>query len=192
MQFFAGNTSKAQAFVKEVFGYEASYVIGSSSIVKNGWNSETGFLNNDLQRVHDNDYYQYFSYSLKSEVPIKQWNDIVSNLNHTLGFKKFSDLIVNSSANNNLGISTSQNDGFFSATCDLNSIVDIECIQDYDLASENNFYVDGKLTSTEINFDSVILQDYSESIGNRVLQIDDISGDFNTSITRTFVTSFNI
>ena len=187
-----GNSSKSQAFIREIFENEEFYEINSSSIVENGWNSLTGFLNNDSQRVQNSDYYQYFSYSLKSEVPIQEWNDVVSNLNHTLGFKKFSDLVLNSSANNNQGISTSQNDGSFSAVCDLNSVVDIECIQDYDLASENNFYVDGVLTSTEINFDSVILQDYSESIGNRVLQIDDISEDFNTSVTRTFVTSFNI
>lgn len=187
-----GSSSNSQALVKEVFENEDFYTIDSSSIVKIGWNKETGFLNNNLQRIHDNDYYQYFSYSLKSEIPIQEWNDVVSNLNHTLGFKKFSDLLLNSSPKNNSGIATDQNDGSFSAVCDLNSVVDIECIQDYDLASENNFYVDGKLTSTEINFDSVILQDYSESIGNRVLQIDDISEDFNTSLTRTFVISFNI
>jgi hypothetical protein len=190
--FIVGNSSKSQAFIREIFEYEEFYEINSSSIVGSGWNSQTGFLNNDLQRVQNSDYYQYFSYSLKSEVPIQEWNDVVNNLNHTLGFKKFSDLILNSSADNNTGISTSQNDGSFSAVCDLNSVVDIECIQDYDLASENNFYVDGVLTSNEINFNSVILQDYLESIGNRVLQIDDISGDFNTLVTRTFVTSFNI
>ena len=187
-----GNSSKSQAFIREIFEKEEFYEIDSSSIVENGWNRQTGFLNDDSQRVQNSDYYQYFSYSLKSEIPIQEWNDVVSNLNHTLGFKKFSDLILNSSAQNNLGIATSQNDGSFSAVCDLNSVVDIECIQDYDLASENSFYVDGTLTSTEINFDSVILQDYSESVGNRVLQIDDISQDFNTSVTRTFVTSFNI
>lgn len=187
-----GNSSKSQAFIREVFENEEFYEIDSSSIVENGWNSLTGFLNNDSQRVQNSDYYQYFSYSIKSEVPIQEWNDVVSNLNHTLGFKKFSDLILNSSANNNQGITTSQDNGSFSSVCDLNSVVDTECIQDYDLVSENNFYIDGVLTSTEINFDSVILQDYSESIGNRVLQIDDISEDFNTSVTRTFVTSFNI
>jgi hypothetical protein len=187
-----GNSSKSQAFIREIFGYEGSYKINSSSIVEHGWNKQTGFLNNDQQRIQNSDYYQYFSYSLKSEVSIEEWNDVVNNLNHTLGFKKFSDLILNSSARNNLGISTAQNDGSFSAVCDLNSVVDIECTRDYDLASENNFYIDGILTSSEINFNSVILQDYSESIGNRVLKIDDISGDFNTSVTRTFVTSFNI
>jgi len=186
-----GSTSKSQAFVKEVFENESFCKIGSSSIVKNGWKSETGFLNSDLQRIQDSDYYQYFSYSLKSEIEIEEWNDVVSNLNHTLGFKKFSDLEINSLPQTS-GIQTSQNGGFFSAVCDLNSMVDVDCVQDYDLVSENSLYAGNTLTSDEIVFNSVILQDYSESIGNRVLIIDDISNDFNTSLSNTFVTSFNI
>jgi hypothetical protein len=186
-----GKISKSQAFIKEVFSYESFYNIDSSSIVINGWNNQTGFLNDNLQRISDNDYYQYFSYSLKSEVSFEDWKDVVSNLNHTLGFKKFSDLIVNSTPTNP-GISTDQNFGNFSAISDLNSIVDVDCIYDYDLVSENNFYVEENLTSDEIIFNSTILQDYSESVGNRVLIIDDISQDFNTSLARVFVTSFNI
>jgi len=186
-----GETSKSQAFVREVLISESFDNIESSSIVKGGWNTESGFLNNDLQRVQDSDYYQYFSYSLKSEVSFNEWNDVVSNLNHTLGFKKFSDLIVKSLPNNS-GITTIQNEGSFTSLSDLNSIVDIDCISDYDLVSENSFYIDDKLTSDEIEFNSAILQDYSESSGNRVLIIDDISQDFNTSISRSYVTSFNI
>lgn len=186
-----GKISKSQAFIKEVLSYESFYKVDSSSIVIDGWNSSTGFLNDNLQRIHDSDYYQYFSYSLKSEVPFEDWKDVVSNLNHTLGFKKFSDLVVSSSPPN-AGISTDQNDGSFSATSDLNSIVDVECVYDYDLVSENSFYVENTLTSDEIAFNSAILQDYSESVGNRALIIDDISQDFNTSISRVYVTSFNI
>ena len=90
------------------------------------------------------------------------------------------------------GIQTSQTDGTFTSRCDLNNTVDVDCVHDYDLVSENSFYVDGKLTSNEIIFNSTIFQDYSESVGNRVLLIDDISDEFNPSITRTFVTSFSI
>ena len=186
-----GESSKSQAFVREIFNNESFYQINSSSVVSSGWNSEIGFLNNDLQRIQDSNYYQYFSYSLKSDIPIQEWNDVVSNLNHTLGFKKFSDLIVNSLPEVS-GIQTSQDGGSFSAICDLNSTVDIDCVQDYDLVSENSLYIENTLTSDEIAFNSVILQDYSESIGNKVLIIDDISDEFNTSVTRTFVTSFSI
>ena len=59
---------------------------------------QTGKLNESFQRIHDNDYYQYFSYSVKSNISLENWNSIVSDLNHTLGFKKFSDLSVESYA----------------------------------------------------------------------------------------------
>lgn len=186
-----GKSSKSQAFVRDIFTNESFCKIDSSSIVINNWNKNTGFLNNNSQRIQDSDYYQNFSYSLKSEIPIQEWNDAVSNLNHTLGFKKFSDLIVESTPIIS-GISTIQNDGLLSSITDLNSTVDIECINDYDLVSENYFYIQDTLTSDEIVFNSVIIQDYFESIGNRVLTIDDISNDFNTSLSKTFVTSFNI
>ena len=58
--------------------------------------------------------------------------------------------------------------------------------------TENSLIVDNVLSSNQINFASRIIQDYSESIGNRVLLIDDISEEFNTQIPETFVTSFNI
>jgi hypothetical protein len=94
----SGKTSKSQGIIREIFVNESFYDIDSSSIVENGWNRETGFLNNDLQRIHDSDYYQNFSYSLNSEVPIQEWNDDVNNLNHTLGFKLFGNLTINSVA----------------------------------------------------------------------------------------------
>jgi hypothetical protein len=190
-ELIIGENSKSQAFIREIFEYETFYEVRSSSIVESGWNRKTGFLNDSTQVIQDSDYYQYFSYSLESEISIEDWDTVVSNLNHTLGFKKFSNLILNSNPNES-GISTSQNEGFFSSVCDLNSIVDVECIQDFDLVSENSFYVNETLTSDEIIFNSVVLQDYSESVGNRVLIIDDISEDFNTSLSRTFVTSFTI
>jgi hypothetical protein len=186
-----GESSRASGIIDEIYISDSSYNVDSYSIVRKGWFSETGFLNKDTQRIQDSDYYQQFSYSLKSEIPIQEWNDVVSNLNHTLGFKKFSDLIINSSPEVS-GIQTSQDNGFFSAKCDLNSTVDVDCIQDYDLVLENSFYSDNTLTSDEIIFNSIILQDYSESLGNRVLVVDDISNEFNTSVSNTFVTSFNI
>jgi len=186
-----GETSKSQAIVREIFAFDSYCKVDSSSIVRNGWNKNTGYLNDNSQRIHDNDYYQYFSYAIKSEISIEDWKTAVENLNHTLGFKKFSNLEVNSTTGSVI-LNKDQNQGLFNSVCDLNSTVDIECIHDYDLASENNFYIDGKLTSDEIIFNSSILIDYTESVGNRVLTIDDISDEFNTSYSQNFVTSFNI
>jgi hypothetical protein len=186
-----GDFSKSQAFIKEIISLDSFYNINSSTTVNQGWKKQTGFLNDSLQKLCDSDYYQYFSYSIKSEVSIDEWDNYVTNLNHTLGFKKFSDLILNSDPQN-IGIQTSQNNGAFTSVCELDSSVDVDCVQDFDLVYENYFYIENFITSDEIIFNSVKLIDYTESVGNRVLIIDDISKDFNTTLSNTFVTSFNI
>ena len=85
--------------------------------------NNTGCLNNDLQRVIDSDYYQYFSYSLKSEVQYEKWKEPVSTLNHTSGFKKFSDLII--SNNEEVGITSVQTESKFEIVNDLISLMDL-------------------------------------------------------------------
>ena len=89
-----GETSGTKSIITEYTSYNTLYEVGSSSIVKEGWKTNSGFLNDNQQRIFDSNYYQYFSYSLQSEVEYSKWNEPVSSLNHTSGFKKFSDLIA--------------------------------------------------------------------------------------------------
>ena len=49
------------------------------------------------------------------------------------------------------------------------------------LLQENNLVQGSKLVSDEIVFSNRVLTDYFESVGNRVLSIDDISGEFNSN-----------
>ena len=112
-------------------------------------------------------------------------------MNHTLGFKKFATYIFDSDIDN-IGISTNQNNGLFDPIVDRFEVIDVECIRDFDLVSENSFYVNKTLNSDEIIFNSKILLDYAQSIGNRALILDDISDQFNSQISQIFVTSFNI
>lgn len=174
-----GETSKAKGSIVEVEDLNAIYTVGSSSIVRKGWNKETGFLNNQFQVTSDNNYYQNFSYSIKSKVDYETWNESIGNLNHTSGFKKFSDLTVESIDSQFVGISTSQNDGDFSAISDLVREIDLNCVNDFDLAREKTLEIDSEYYSKEIIFNSVSLQDELQSIGNRVLMIDDISDQFS-------------
>jgi len=194
-ELIIGETSNSQANIESVDIYSTSYNIKSSSIVKNKWNSESGFLNNTFQRLHDNDYYQYFSYSIKSKINYETWNNLVSNLNHTAGFKKFSDLIVESKDETFVGIATNQNNGDFVGVSDLIRIIDVNCINDYDLAFEKSLKIDSNLISDEIVLRTKILQDYFESVGNRVLSIDDFSNQFNSNPRSTpfsIVSTFNL
>ncbi len=174
-----GQSSSSKGIISNITSSVCNYIVGSSSTVFKGWQKETGILNNQFQRIHDSDYYQYFSYSLKSQVPFDTWGDAIGNLNHTAGFKKFSELIVESSPLRS-GINTEQNFGDVSGIADLSRVIDLNCVHDYDLVSENNFDIDGQIKSDEIRFNSRVIQDYIESIGNRVLSIDDIGREFNS------------
>ena len=134
--YILGKSSGSIGIIKKVFSSYTKSEVNSSSIVELGWKKETGQLNNNLQRLHDNNYYQYFSYSLKSKVPYQKWDSSVEILNHTSGFKKFSDLIVESNPEDFSGLSTEQTLGTFEAKSDLDTIIDTNCISDFDLASE--------------------------------------------------------
>ena len=92
-----GQTSGTQGTVKSKVDYNSDIETESSSIVEKGWNKTTGFFNDNQQRISDNFYYQNFSYAIKSKIPLQTWDDAVSSLNHTSGFLKFSDLIIESS-----------------------------------------------------------------------------------------------
>ena len=180
-QYIIAEDSQNEGLISSVDEYNAVYTVSSNSIVQQGSHTERGFLNNSFQRIHDNDYYQYFSYSLKSKVEYEDWNDAVSSMNHTAGFKKFSDLIIESEDGGDFsGISTAQNEGDFSGLADFISVMDVECVNDFDLATEKTLTIGSDLISDEIVFNSSILQDYFESVGNRVLLIDDFSELFNS------------
>ena len=179
-QTVKGKTSGSVGIIDEIIDFESNYKIDAYSQVRKGWNRETGFLNNDFQRVHDNDYYQYFSYELKSQTDLNTWDNAVSALNHTAGFKRFGNLVIESNPTNS-GISTDQNQGDLVGISDLSSFVSLNCVYDFDLAAENNINIDETIKSDEIRFSSSIIQDYIESIGNRVLMIDDISNQFNSN-----------
>ena len=58
---------------------------------------------------------------------------------------------------------------------------DLNCWHDFDLARENLFDVNGKTVSDTVFFENVVLTDYFESKGNRVLRVDDVSGEFNSN-----------
>jgi hypothetical protein len=184
-EFLNGNTirglsSQTIAKIKNIEEFKLNYNVSSSSVVNKGWEKETGFLNYNSQRIHDSDYYQYFSYSIQSKVEYEKWDENVSKLTHTSGFKKFSDLIIDSNSKYQ-GMIKKQNNSDISGIADIHTIVNMNCYYDFDLVKENNILINSNIGSNEITFNSKILQDYVESIGNRVLIIDDISDSFNSS-----------
>ena len=61
-----GATSKTQGIAKDIERPDAYFNLRSTSTVYDGLQSKSGFLNENTQRIQDSDYYQKFSYSLKS------------------------------------------------------------------------------------------------------------------------------
>ena len=194
-----GSTSGSVGLISIKYEFDTEYTVDSLSLVKKDWSKETGFLNNSTQRIQNSDYYQKFSYSIRSSIPYETWKDPVESLNHISGFKKFSDLSLETFDNNYSGISTSQDDGAFTSLAFLDRVIDVDCYNDFDLASENTVVINNNTLSKEIVLNSTDLQDYSESVGNRVLRIDDIVDEFssipnddNFSVIDTFnLTSFS-
>ena len=177
-----GLTSELSGTALKVTSYESYFETDVSAQIFSGNQTDSGFLNDNLQRVQDNFYYQNFSYSLKSTIPFDDWNDVVSSVNHTLGYKKFGDLQIESTNLDGLkvGISTELTD--VSIVSSLDGFVDTNCVFDFDIATENNINLsDGSVLSDEIILNNKILTDFTESFGNRVLSIDDISPQFNSN-----------
>ena len=173
-----GKSSKFVSIASSISSYESYIDYEASSKVIRGWQDDSGELNYDLQRVQDNFYYQRFSYSLRSQIPYETWNEVVSSTNHTLGYKKFADYQLETFNSNSMSVGITTEVGQVDVINDLSRVIDLNCVFDFDLVTENN--INSGTISDEMVFSNRILTDYFESVGNRVLSIDDISGEFNS------------
>ena len=138
-------------------------------------------MNDNLQVIPNNEYYQNFSYSLKSRIDLETWDD-VSSLNHTGRFPEIWPIWL--SITMLTGIVTWPD-------IEISTVVDLigeglNCFLDFDGATERTLDIsDGRTISNEIVFENKVLVDYFESRGNRVLKIDDFSGDFDSELRDT-------
>lgn len=181
-----GSSSNSFGTISDVVGISTvNYNLASLRSIRKGWSDRKGFLNNEFQRLHDSDYYQYFSYAVQSTVDNSKWDNLVQEVNHTAGFKRFSNLSVESDGfiDQEYEINV---DASFLGISNIDSESNLNCIYDHDLVSENIISVNNnKNISDEVIFNSKLLQDYFESSGNRVLIVDDISGEFNSNARST-------
>ena len=134
-----GKTSSTQGTVKSKIDFNAEVKIAAGSVVENGWKKDTGFLNNSLERMPDNNYYQYFSYSIKSKVDMGVWEEAVDTLNHPSGFLKFSDLLIESTQEKARSITA--NDSDLVAFLNVDSVIKIDTYPSFDLITENSLNI---------------------------------------------------
>ena len=180
-----GFSSGAQGIIKSTDTFNSRIKVGAGATIYDGWQRNIGFLNDNLQRLPDNEYYQGLSYSISSEIDLNTWNDPVSTHTHTAGFRKFSDLQIYSGASTENSAVVSTDDSVITTTIDLISSGDLNCYSDFDDATERGKFIDDVYVSNEIVFKNRILTNYLQSVGNRVLKIDDISSQFNSNARAT-------
>ena len=180
-EIIEGLVSKTQGIASFVESNESFFNLDSTSLTDNGWQLSAGFLNTNSERIQDGDFYQNFSYSIKSAVSYDDWDDAVSTLNHSVGFKKFGEYQLETNNQTPMKVGVSTNQTFIDVTVDIVGSADLNCVSDFDLVSENYLLSNGRAFSNEINFSNRILTDYFESVGNRVLLLDDLSSEFNSN-----------
>lgn len=173
-----GKLSGAKANIAKIQNYDISLKSDSSISRQLGWKKSQGVLSEITQKIPDNNYYQSFSYSLQSKKQFSDWNSIISDVSHVAGYKKFGDLIIESSSG--INSITSSDSSIINLT--LESYVDKNSISDFDLITENVDDYSGTYSDI-VTFNSKILSDNILSIENRVLSVDDISNLFDTDIS---------
>ena len=140
-----------------------------------GWKDNVGVLNDDIQVIPDNDYYQKLSYSIKSPIEFDDFISPVNNLVHISGFKNFADTEVFSlsdAGENFLGKSNE------SIVYDIIEENRVDTINNIDFVTDINILND---SSKFLRFQTIKLADYIEVRTNRVLKIDDVSSQFSNN-----------
>ena len=180
-----GIISRNEGKVENIFKNEGQFSVNYSLIKDLGWETNTGKLNDDIQVLPNNDYYQNLSYTIQSPIT---WNDLkspVNNLVHTAGFKNFSDTGITSTSNA-FPITGSANISLFLDI--LPSFVEktrVDTLYNFDTARD--IFVGTGATDLDINrstskfiqLQNVSLTDFIQAKTNNVLNIDDISSRYS-------------
>ena len=171
-----GLSSGYLATIESISSYDGVFIVSAENVRSLDWENETGKPSNDSQFLPDNDYYQNLSYTIKSEKTWDQISPTVNSMVHPIGTKNFADTQISSSTSGIVStglVPSSQLDSIqsFISQSRVDTIKNLDFVRDYD----TNLNV-----SRIIRFKNLKLTDYFEALTNRVLQIDDISGQFSS------------
>lgn len=149
----------------------------------------SGILNDFQHRISDNFYYQKFSYAIRGDVPYSTWRESVRSIVHPSGFQEFSDLEVFTEptlAEVTAGFAKSTNMKPKLLSEKSVTFINIDNVSSMNIKTnfarvyEDNASPDGSVNS--IFFDEGIsLKPYIVNKTNKVLNIDDISSQFDGS-----------
>jgi len=178
----SGSSGTIEAIIKS----DAKFDIDFSVRANRGWKKNTGELNNDIQVLPDNDYYQNLSYSVKSPIQYKDSIDVINRLVHTTGLKNFVDVGLSTNTSVGIGVTTVKSLIF----TDLIDESRVDTIYGFAQARDaDNQLIEGRNTSKFLEFRFKSFVDSIICKTNRVLVIDDVSKQFTNkeNVNDTFI-----
>jgi len=181
-----GLISNLTGTVTNVNSFNIPTSVGISREKVNDFGDRNGLLNDYQQRISDNNYYQKFSYSIKSTLPYSTWRESVKSLVHPAGFKEFSDLDVVSIGSTilNKDISVNVLGSSLDLTINIDSEKSMYTRNNFGMVTEEDQFEDGSIQ--RIIFDEgIALKSYILNKTNKVIPIDDISPQFTGFTTTT-------
>jgi hypothetical protein len=177
----SGTRSGLNGVVESINQFNLTANLDVSREKINSFGDRVGFLNDYQQRISDNDYYQKFSYSIKSDVNYDTWKEAIKSLVHPAGFKEFSDLDVIQKASNNMKVGVG--DSSLNTSVNIDNYGSMYSISNFSMVLEDDQLEDGSIERVFFP-EGVNLKSYLLSKTNKVLRIDDISDQF-TGFTTT-------
>ena len=172
-----GQVTDVSASVTSFIENKAKFNISYSNRQDYGWLDNIGKLNDDYQVIPNNDYYQNLSYSVKSPIEWEKSVDPVNRIVHPSGLKNFSDVGISSSVP--AGISSTHSSSPVLILDVMNDVNRVDTINNLDLTTDYDSRTN-PLRSKYLQFENLILTDYTKCKSNRALQHDDISGKFSS------------
>ena len=171
-----GRTSGVSAEIVKSKPNLGRFEVDFSNRQEYGWNNNIGNLNEDIQVIPDNDYYQNLSYSIKSPITWDKFSNSVNSIVHPAGLKNFADTTVQS--NVKVGLGTDNDKSIATIILDLVSDDNrVDAINNFDYVLDFNSL--GFRTKTLL-FSTKNLTNFNKCITNRVLMHDDISPNFSS------------
>jgi hypothetical protein len=182
-----GEISKINGTVEYFDVFNLYATLGVSRDKTSSIDFSSGILNDSLQKISDNFYYQKFSYSIKGNIPYNVWRESVRSIVHPSGFKEFSDLeiLTKPTLNEvNLGIAKSSDmKPRLSATdsftfINIDQTVPINLKTNFARVYEEELLPDGSIQNVFLD-EGIDLTSYIINKTNKVVEIDDISAQFD-------------
>lgn len=177
-----GTNSRLNGFVESVNQFNLNSSLNVFRTKVNDFGDRVGNLNDYQQRISDNNYYQKFSYAIKTDLPYDEWKESVRSLVHPAGFKEFCDLDIFGKTTNDMrvGVNTSA----FGLQVNIDNYASVYSRYNYTTVIEDEQFDDGSIERVLFP-EGVSLTSYILSKTNKVLKIDDISDQFTGFTTTT-------